>query len=34
MAGIGDLGTTADTVEQSLNELFDVVTAWRGVLLL
>jgi SpoVK/Ycf46/Vps4 family AAA+-type ATPase len=32
--GIGDLGTTAETVEQSLSTLFDVVTAWQGILLM
>ncbi|KAL6721020.1 hypothetical protein ACLMJK_000120 [Lecanora helva] len=33
-AGIGDLGNSAETVEQSLNKLFDVVTAWGGILLI
>ena len=32
--GIGDLGTTAETVEQSLNKLFEVVTACHGHLLM
>ena len=32
--GIGDLGTTAETVEQSLHKLFEVITAWHGILLM
>ena len=32
--GIGDLGTAAEKVEKSLNKLFEVVTAWHGILLM
>ena len=32
--GIGDLGTTAENIEQSLHKLFEVVTAWHGILLM
>ena len=32
--GIGDLGTTAEVVEQSLHKLFDVIIAWHGILLM
>ena len=32
--GIGDLGTNAEAVEQSLQKLFEVVTAWHGILLM
>jgi SpoVK/Ycf46/Vps4 family AAA+-type ATPase len=32
--GIGDLGTSPGFVEQSLSKLFNVVTAWHGILLM
>ena len=32
--GIGDLGTMVETVEQCLHKLFEVVTAWHGILLM
>ena len=32
--GIGDLGSTAEAMDRSLHKLFEVVTAWRAILLM